>query len=109
MIAGLDQDAIDAVAHHLGDRAGPGGDDDRPQLEGFLDGDEEAIRPQERQDDALRVFQPGPPGLATPSRVPEEDVQRSLARAAPWRRGGSGCGRAGSRSTPPRKTARPAL
>src|SRR2546425_11768882 len=86
MIAGLDQDAVDAVADHFGDGADSGGDDDRSRLEGLLDGDQEAIRPKERQDDALRVFQPGSPRLAAHRRVEEEDVEGVLDRARPWRR-----------------------
>ena len=55
-------------------------------MEGFLDGDQEAVRPEERQDDALGVFQPGSPGLAAHRGVKEEDIERVLHRTRAWRR-----------------------
>src|SRR5438093_5750684 len=86
MTAGLNQNAVDPIAHHFGDSANPTCDDDGPGLKSLLDGDQEAFRPQERQDHALRVFQPGSAGLAAHRRIKEEDIERILNRARAWRR-----------------------
>src|ERR1700674_4667221 len=74
LVTRFDQEAVDAIAHHLGNAADPACDYDRAGLERFLDADRIVVGPQGREDQAVGVLDQRAAELAGEEAVEADSV-----------------------------------